>query len=85
MNVFSFRAECLDDLATLRLLAGNEFSFTCYGVPSYPDINVEVETIMTQQQISDLIRHVEDGHVMLQTLKMCALKDNSLERDYSRE
>ncbi len=40
---------------------------------------VGIETLL------NLIRHIDDGHVMLQTLRACHFGDSSFERDYTLE
>jgi len=54
-------------------------------VGTYPDVEVELESPVSIDVLRNVMRGVVDGHVMLQTLRECRLKDNSLERDYDLE
>jgi hypothetical protein len=49
----------------------------------FPDVEVELEAHATLEAIRNVMRDVEDGHVMVQTLQACPLAKNTLERDYS--
>ena len=85
MLLYSFRAECQADLDKLTLALrtrGIMCSMRATQDPQFPDCAVELETDATVQAIRDVMRSVEDGHVMVETLRPCQLADNSLERDY---
>jgi hypothetical protein len=46
------------------------------------DTAVEIDTELSMSQLKQIIKHIPDSHVMLQTLRQCKLDKNSLERDY---
>ncbi len=84
MNIFSFRAESLPDVSEFQKLchaAGLALTWHEQPYISYPDTAVEVHTDASLQTLQGLMRRVEDGHVMLQTLRQCPLSENSFERD----
>lgn len=85
MPVFSFRAECMDDVEKLHeecVAAGIIWSMNAKPDMPYPDVDVEIKAETTLEVLRGLMRQVVDGHVMLQTLRECSLAENSLERDY---
>jgi hypothetical protein len=49
----------------------------------FPDVDVELEAGATLEAIRSVMRDVQDGHVMVQTLRACPLAKNTLERDYT--
>lgn len=94
---YSFRAECEVDVdrfkehasafmpeteamviavipQTLEMPNGDEISI--------PDVNVEIRTNLSLDDIKLIMLHVPDSHVMQETLRQFAAKDNSFERDY---
>jgi hypothetical protein len=89
MRTFSFRAECQVDVDALRALvalAAENGQWTVLPDPrGLPDVAVEVLSTITIERLLDLMREVEDGHVMLQTLRPVPLAENSLERDFDAE
>lgn len=88
MAFFSFRAECLHDVEAFErecVLAKITTSMQKRRHDEYPDVDVEVEAPVHIEVLRHVMRNVVDGHVMLQTLRECRLKDNSLERDYDLE
>jgi hypothetical protein len=85
MSIYSFRAECQVDADQLRhaLIAGGiSCSMTITQPDQLPDVQVELETQAKLETIRKIMRDVEDGHVMVQTLRACPLAKNPLERDY---
>lgn len=88
MTIFSFRAECQADVDNFV----NECNDACisvamqvfpdYPATGFPDVTVELQADATLSSLQAMMRRVVDGHVMLQTIRECPLKDNSLERDY---
>jgi hypothetical protein len=85
MPLYSFRAECQADVDSLReALSGTRVSSSmkCFPDEMFPDVEVELETHAPLETIRTIMRGVEDGHVMVETLRACALSDNSLERNY---
>ncbi|QKG68471.1 hypothetical protein HP062_24230 [Pseudomonas sp. B14-6] len=82
MNTFSFRADCLADvldlLGSTRMEALRRVTIIPDG--TFPDVEVELDSGMTQKQLLSLMGGVEDGHVMSETLRMCNLRSNPMER-----
>ena len=86
MKTFSFRAECVRDVSALQTECGRAKLATLTQITSdklLPDVEVELETDTNLEHLRSLMRKVQDGHVMVQTLCECPLKENSLERDSS--
>jgi hypothetical protein len=71
MNTYSFRAECRDDVLNFLALpeATSLKKITIIPDPRFPDVEVEIETKLTVQEIKNALEMVEDGHVMVETLK----------------
>ena len=86
LQTFSFRAECLVDVQAFnKLLSSRGFISelkTEADDAGLPDVEVEMKAGATLGQLRELLRHVVDGHVILQTLRPVPLSENSLERDY---
>lgn len=88
MAFFSFRAECPADVIEFEracALAKITTSLAQRPDGTYPDVEVELESPVSIDVLRNVMRGVVEGHVMLQTLRECRLKDNSLERDYDLE
>ena len=87
-NVFSFRAECQSDVDQVEVqLKQLPESFVLVSTPyeeGLPDVDVEIHTALEQRDIEGAMALVVDGHVMYQTLRPVALKDNDLTRDHSK-
>jgi hypothetical protein len=83
VNTYSFRAECREDaLYFLALLEATSLKkIMIIPDPTFPDVEVEIETKLTVKDISSALKMVEDGHVMVETLKVCALKSNGMDSD----
>lgn len=81
ISTYSFRAECREDV--LSFLASPEATslkkITIVPDPLFPDVEVEIETKLTVQEVVSALEMVEVGHVMVETLKACALKTNRME------
>lgn len=84
MNTFSFRAECLADV-TAFIGTNDDNSLTAVGIvpdmTGFPDVEVQFDSELGLEELRQRMRAVEDGHVMVQTLRQCPLSQNSLERD----
>lgn len=82
ISTYSFRAECRDDV--LRFLALPEATslkkITIIPDPTFPDVEVEIETKLTVQEITRALEMVEDGHVMVETLMQYSLNSSPLGR-----
>ena len=88
MNVYSFRAECqydVDCLAIQLMLEQVSAPMTIYNYgihPPIPDVMVEMYCEESLEYLQDVLRRIQDSHVMLQTLRPIPLRDNKLERNY---
>lgn len=85
-KTYSFRAECALDVSALQAECERaKLSTFAHITPDklLPDVEVELETDTNLEHLRSLMRKVQDGHVMVQTLRECPLKENSLERDSS--
>jgi hypothetical protein len=85
MPIYSFRAECQDDVDRLRLAlttAGISSSMQITRPDQLPDVQVELESQAKLETIRNIMRGVIDGHVMVETLRARPLANNTLERNY---
>jgi len=83
ISTYSFRAECRDDVLSFLALpeATSLRKITIVPDSTFPDVEVEIETKLTVQEVTSALEMVEDGHVMVETLKACALKLNCMDSD----
>lgn len=81
VSTYSFRAECRDDVLSFLALpeATSLKKITIVPDPIFPDVEVEIETKLTVQEVISALEMVEDGHVMVETLKACALVSNGMD------
>lgn len=83
---FSFRAECGHDVALFRaecVAAGIEVRWELHpDREGLPDVDVELESGASLDDLRAIVRRVADGHVMLRTLRPCRLAENSLSRNH---
>lgn len=90
---FSFRAEAQVDLdSLLRLLNRARIKVSIIEVRPQnhagdrrdfcDDLRVCLYAKCTLNAIRNIAGQVDDGHVMVQTMRDCLLRDNSLERDF---
>jgi hypothetical protein len=80
-NRFRFRAECEHDVNELRRLLGvNQNKFTIMNTPPFPDVEVELVIALSLEELRDVMRQVDDGHVMVQTVAQS--RDYTGERNY---
>lgn len=49
--------------------------------PIFPEIEVEIDPKLTVQEATSSLEMLEDGHLMVETLKACALKSNCTDSD----
>jgi hypothetical protein len=85
MPIYSFRAEYQADVDQLRQALttdGISSSMQITRPDQLPDVQVELETPAKLETIRNIMRGMEDGHVMVETLRACPLAKNSLERHY---
>lgn len=84
INTFSARAECNRDM--IELLKADIWFKRLRWEPMFEDcgaeILIEFETNATLEELRAELRKIIDTHVLLQTLRQCPLKDNSLKRDW---
>jgi len=84
MTIFSFRAECQDDVdAFIEAATSAEIEMLTHAYPdkAFPDVDVEITTEATKEVLMKLIRISDEAHIMRQTLRAVPLKENSLTRD----
>lgn len=68
-NAYRFRAECQVEVDELRRLIGIQMDrITIVNTAPFPDVEVEIETSLSLNELRDLMRQVVDGHVMVQTV-----------------
>ena len=85
-KTYSFRAECALDVSALQTECERaKLATFAHITPDevFPDVEVELEADTDLEHLRSLMRRVQDAHVMVQTLRECPLKENSLERDFS--
>ena len=70
MATYSFRAECLVDVARAVLLLHD----------TDPDVELEMQSTLEREALAERLGRIEDGHVMVETLRPCPLAEN-LTRD----
>jgi hypothetical protein len=89
VRTYSFRAECSYD--ALRFLTqATEYAveqslqlgmISFKNDPKYPDVEVEFKSTVELSPLREVVRGIEDCHVILQTLRPVPLSMNSLKRD----
>lgn len=71
VNTYTFRAECRYDV--LQFLALPETTLLKKIIitpdPMFPDVEVEIETELTLNNVMNALELIEDGHVMVETLE----------------
>lgn len=82
MKVFSFRADALQDFFELMQARGTRdiSRLTMYPDSSFPDVEVELVTAMSELELRQVIAGLDDAHVIADTLRPCEPKINSLQR-----
>ncbi|MDI1332425.1 hypothetical protein [Pseudomonas sp.] len=84
MTVFSCRAECQDDVdAFIEAAKAADFEMLvrAFADKVFPDVEIEIISDASKDELRDLMRGVEDGHMMRQTLRAVPLSENSMEPD----
>lgn len=84
MTVFSCRAECQDDVDAFIEAAKTaevEMVIRASADKAFPNVEIEITSTASKDELRDLMRGVEDGHMMRQTLRAVPLSENSLEPD----
>lgn len=85
MTIFSYRAECQSDVDAFIGVAKSgmvEMQILAFADKAYPDVDIEITTEASKDALMDLMRRIDDAHIMRQTLRALPLKKNSLERDF---
>jgi hypothetical protein len=92
MQVFSFRAEVKHDvdmfvkLCKVKKVTIKITKCLCTSAhPDLPDREVELESENTIDELMEVLRGVDDSHVMMQTIRPVTLEENSLKRDFNIE
>ncbi|MFK4706071.1 hypothetical protein ABIC83_002910 [Roseateles asaccharophilus] len=85
MKSFSCRAECQVDIQRLHaaLKAQNisyEIRSSAYLQEGLPDVGVDLRAATTLEALRAAVATVDDGHVMVETLREVPLARNSLQR-----
>lgn len=85
MPKYKFRAETASDVYRLGEILGFRVEAMSLRRPKadFADVEVELETWLTLEQLRDTMRRVKDGHVMLQTVQLP--ESYTGERDYTLE
>jgi hypothetical protein len=66
--IYRFRAECFRDVA--ELIESLESYTITLQREKEPDVEVELQTSLDMEALRDLMRQIEDSHVMIQTLTL---------------
>jgi hypothetical protein len=81
LNRYRFRAKCQRDVNELcRLLTTEPYTITTQLTAGFTDVEAELVIGLSLEQLRDVIRQVEDGHVMVQTV--ARRQDYSGQRNY---
>jgi hypothetical protein len=89
--VYSFRAACpydFDQFVRTAIDAGMAFSIlqvTKGSITGFIEPHVEIRTLVALDWLQAVMRSIDNGHVMLQTLRQLPLSENSMVRDYELE
>ena len=68
MSIYRFRAECSVDFDELYRTIWRKVKYATITIePPFPDVEVEIETDMSLDDLRDELRAVPDGHVMLES------------------
>lgn len=82
MNIYSFRADHLQDVFDLMLLPGMRAvrRLTILPDAGFPDAEVELVSYLAESEMRRLIEQLDDAHVIMDTFRLCALAENPLMR-----
>ena len=87
-KTYSFRAEFGQDVVAFKKACvekGIQLEIEETPFDRYPDVQVEIKTTASEDDILNVMRGIVDSHVMIQTLRPIPLADNNLERNYEAE
>lgn len=93
MKTYSFRAEYVPDAVkflnnVLTYISGRELYFTSLLIVTDPRLQepiVQFQSKISLEELREILRNIEDSHVMLQTLRPIPLSQNKCDRDWSVE
>ncbi|WP_397452117.1 hypothetical protein [Pseudomonas sp. NA-150] len=82
MNIFSFRADAIQHVFELMLSPGTRAVHRLTILPDqlFPDVEVELVTDMTADELRPIIAGLDDAHVIADTFLACDLRSNPLQR-----
>ncbi|WP_397452102.1 hypothetical protein [Pseudomonas sp. NA-150] len=82
MNIFSFRADTIQHVFALMLSADMSTVHRLTILPDqhFPDVEVELVSDMTEEELRITIAALDDAHVMADTFLACDLGSNPLQR-----
>ncbi|WP_248767666.1 hypothetical protein [Pseudomonas sp. MWU12-2345] len=82
MTTFSFRADTIHHVFELMLTPGMKAVQRLTILPDqmFPDVEVELVTEMSMDELERLVAGLDDAHVIVDTLRQCDLKSNPLQR-----
>lgn len=86
MNTFSFRAECPHDVEMFVAgceMVGHPIDMQMQTIKGVPDVTGECQVDTSLHVLQNVLRGIEDSHVLVQSLRQVPLAQNSLERDHS--
>ena len=85
MPQYKFRAECPHDVAVLsNVLVRDKHRHMIINrtmEPGYPDVEIELDIDLTRPELISIMRTIEDGHVMRQTVQ--PIESYTGNRDYT--
>lgn len=82
MNTFSFRADTIHHVFELMLSPGIRAVHRLTILPDqiFPDVEVELLTEMSLEELTQMVAQLDDAHVIADTILQCDLKSNPLQR-----
>jgi len=82
MNIFSFRADAIQDVFELMQTSGlkDVRRLTIFPDQHFPDCEVELQSSMSLRELAQVVASLDDAHVIADTLRQCDLKSNPLQR-----
>ncbi len=73
MNNYKFRAECFHDIKELCGLLNLHYELESVIITPdimFPDCVAEIRTPLSLEDVREFMRHIPDGHVMVQSLQL---------------
>ena len=82
--IYKLRAECSNDVMKfIEKAHGHMENFKMERDKQFPDVDFEFESKLNLDEIILILRDIDDGHVMVQTVK--PIKEYTGERNYELE